>query len=156
RAGVPGRPAPPGRELPPLEPGQEWFTKSEAAAALRVGPAAFQAMIRRHRLTAVGNGKARRFPRSAVEFLRARPARRRSTQPANYSPREATPLCHWMVKARRMGDTPLAHLAGGNARLDRRHDRRALSADELRRVIQAARDSARPFRGLTGVDRAAI
>jgi hypothetical protein len=47
----------------------------------------------------------------------------------------------------------VAHLEPGNAAVDRRHDRRELDADELRRLLAAARDSDRPFRGLTGRDR---
>src|SRR5205823_4689811 len=42
---------------------------------------------------------------------------------------------------------------GGNVRIDRRHDRRALSLAELGRLLESARDSAAKFRGLTGADR---
>ena len=43
-------------------------------------------------------------------------------------------FCRWPVRDGRAADTPLAHLQGGNVKTDRRHDRRALEADELRRV----------------------
>src|SRR5262249_43226931 len=112
--------------------------------------------VRRHRLEAVGNGKARRFPRATVEFLRERAGRGRSIQTANYYLREIKSFCRWMVKDRRMGDNPLAHVSGGNAKLDRRHHRRPLSLDELRSVIQAAQQSSRVFRKLTGWDRAVL
>src|SRR5207302_7639886 len=39
---------------------------------------------------------------------------------------------------------------------DRRHDRRELDADEMRRLLGVTRASARAFRGLTGPDRAAL
>jgi hypothetical protein len=52
-----------------------------------------------------------------------------------------------------MGGNPVEHLEPGNADVDRRHDRRELDADELRRLLAAARDSTRSFRGLTGRDR---
>jgi integrase len=145
-----------GRVLPPLEPGMESFTKAQAAAAVGVGRGAFEALVRRHQLAGVGKGRARRFPRATVEFLRDRAGRGRSIQTVNYYLREMKSFCRWMVKDRRMGDNPLAHLSGGNAKLDRRHDRRPLSADELRGIIQAARQSARVFRGLAGTDRAFI
>jgi integrase len=145
-----------GRAIPPLVPGTEWFTKAEAAAALRVSPVAFQALVRRHRLGAVGNGKARRFPRATVDLLRDRASRGRSTQTANYYLREVKSFCRWLVKDRRMSDNPLVYLAGGKAQADRRHDRRPLSSEELRQVIQAARQSTRMFRGLSGTDRAVI
>src|SRR5262249_26535244 len=53
----------------------------------------------------------------------------------------------------RTGDNPVAHLDGGNAEVDRRHDRRELDADELRRLLDVTRQSERRFRGLTGPDR---
>ena len=62
----------------------------------------------------------------------------------------------WLVLDRRTPDNPLAHLSGGNVRLDRRHDRRALAADDLRSAIQAARGSEREFRGLAGANRAVL
>jgi WD40 repeat protein len=65
-------------------------------------------------------------------------------------------FCRWLVKDRRMTDNPLAYVSGGNALVDRRHDRRELTADELRRLLAAARGSARPFRGLSGPDRYAL
>jgi integrase len=145
-----------GRALPPLDPGQEWFTKAAAAAALRISPVAFQALVRRHRLEAVGNGKARRFPRPTVDFLRQRAGRGRSVQTTNYYLREVKSFCRWMVKDRRMGDNPLAYVAGANAKTDRRHDRRPLSSEELRQIISAARHSTRSFRGLAGTDRAIV
>ena len=47
-------------------------------------------------------------------------------------------LCRWMVADRRMPDNPLAYLSGLNAKTDRRHDRRALSAEESEKLIEAA------------------
>ena len=44
----------------------------------------------------------------------------------------------------------------GNPRLDRRHDRRPLAAAELQSVVSAARQGNSVFRGLSGVDRAAL
>ena len=57
------------------------------------------------------------------------------------------------MRDRRLGESPFRHLEAENTTTDRRHDRRELDAGELRRVLEAARDSARPFRGLTGPDR---
>src|SRR5204862_2115495 len=54
---------------------------------------------------------------------------------------------------RRMPDNPLAHLEGGNVQTDRRHDRRELTAEELRRLLGMTRASLRAYRGLTGPDR---
>src|SRR5262249_1284587 len=46
-----------------------------------------------------------------------------------------------------------AHLQGGNAKMDRRHDRRELAEEELHSLLAVTRASERMFRGLTGVDR---
>ncbi len=63
----------------------------------------------------------------------------------------------WLVQdSRRAADNPLAHLSGGHVKLDRRHDRRPLPLEDLRRVFQAAAASVHPFRGLSGRDRAAL
>src|SRR5207247_5976728 len=62
----------------------------------------------------------------------------------------------WMVKDRRMPDNPLAHMTSGNVKLDRRHDRRPLSLEEIRLLITTGHKSARTFRELTGPDRAAL
>jgi hypothetical protein len=64
-------------------------------------------------------------------------------------------FCRWLVKDRRAHDNPLAHLEGLNVRLDRRHDRRALSADELRRLLQAAEHGPDRY-GMSGHERAML
>jgi hypothetical protein len=51
-----------------------------------------------------------------------------------------------------MADNPLAHPDGGNVEVDRRHDRRELTADGLRRVQEVTRTCPRPFRGLSDED----
>jgi hypothetical protein len=59
----------------------------------------------------------------------------------------------WLVQDRRTADNPLSHLYGGNVKLDRRHDRRALSLVELRATLNTAAGSNVLFRGLSGRDR---
>src|SRR5262249_52143147 len=63
---------------------------------------------------------------------------------------------NWMVKDRRLANSPLAHLSRGNVKLDRRHDRRPLPLEELRAIFQTAWRSAGEFRGLKGIDRAIL
>ena len=46
----------------------------------------------------------------------------------------------WCFKSGRLAFDPLAGVAGYNARKDRRHDRRTLGADELRKLIRAAHE----------------
>jgi integrase len=47
------------------------------------------------------------------------------------------------------------HLSRMNVRVDRRHDRRALSQDEFRRLLEAAQ-SGKQIEGISGPDRAMI
>ena len=79
----------------------------------------------------------------------------RSVQTCNFYLQAIKQFARWLVKDRRAGDNPLAHLSGGNVRLDRRHDRRELSREELAALLEAAR-SGPAMRGLSGPDRAML
>ncbi len=142
-----------GRARVQLPADQEWFTLREAARLLGVKPASVGAAVRRNRLEAEGNGKARRLSRAAVEALQDRVARGVSVQTTNDYLSALKSFGRWLVKDRRTAENPFAHLEGGNAGVDRRHDRRELTANELRSVLDAARNSAATFRGLAGADR---
>ena len=62
---------------------------------------------------------------------------------------------NWMVQNRRASENPLQYLSGLNVRTDRRHDRRALSVDEIRRLSETT--TAQPERfGMTGYERALL
>jgi len=65
-------------------------------------------------------------------------------------------FCRWLCKQGRLCEDPLAGLSRQNADVDRRVVRRALTADELGRLVQAAEASTWTFRGLDGRDRAAL
>jgi integrase len=58
----------------------------------------------------------------------------------------------WLARERRLSFDPLLHLSRVNVRTDRRHDRRALSAEEFRRLIDAARNGPK-VEGISGPDR---
>jgi len=79
----------------------------------------------------------------------------RSEQTCSFYLQAAKQFCRWMVRDGRAPDSPLAHLKGGNVRVDRRHDRRALSTDELLRLLAAAETGPIRF-GMTGSDRAIL
>jgi len=61
-------------------------------------------------------------------------------------------FCRWMLKYHRAHENPLTHLSKLNVRQDRRHDRRALTADELRRLLEAAETGPERF-GMAGAER---
>jgi len=120
---------------------------------VHVKPASVGTAVRRHRLVAVGQGKTRRFSRATIETLQDRLCRGASVETSNQYLTHLKSFCRWLVKDRRMGDSPLAHLEAGNTKVDRRHDRRELTEEELRRLLAITRDSKRAFRGMNGADR---
>ena len=75
-----------------------------------------------------------------------------SIQTSNYYVGGLKQFCTWKVKERRATENPVAHLSRMNARADRRVIRRALMADEARRLLGAARNGD-TFLGMTGLER---
>src|SRR5262249_37342301 len=61
-------------------------------------------------------------------------------------------FARWLVADRRTAENPLAHLEGGNVKLDRRHLRRELSDSELAYLLRSARAAGR-VRRMDGPDR---
>ena len=59
-------------------------------------------------------------------------ARGISAQTFNFYLQAARQFCRWMVRDGRASESPLDHLQGLNVKTDRRHDRRAMTTDELR------------------------
>ena len=74
----------------------------------------------------------------------------------NYHLRDARGFFKWMVNDRRALNNPLEHLRGDkNARIEKRHDRRALAVDELHTLLDTT--AAGPERyGMSGADRAML
>jgi hypothetical protein len=65
-----------------------------------------------------------------------------SIQTSNFYLSALNQFCRWMcgTKPPRMGDNPFAGVARGNVKLDRRHDRRNLSTEELGRLLDATKE----------------
>jgi integrase len=142
------------RDGAPAElPDGESFTPAEAAELLGITGAAVRAAIKRLNLAATGNGKARTFPRSTVEALVMNRTKGCAPETVNHYIRAVRGFFRWLVKTKRIGSNPLESLSLINAAVDVRRARRELTADELRRLFDAARPSARTYRGLAGADR---
>jgi site-specific recombinase XerC len=109
--------------------------------------------ISRLGIEVVRENKRRLLARAAVEALQDRRAQGVCVQTTNYYLSHIKSFCRWLVKDRRMGDNPLAHLETANVEVDRRHDRRELEAEELQRLLRVTRGSTRGFCGLSGPDR---
>ena len=73
----------------------------------------------------------------------------------NYKLKTVKGFARWMVMNRRASESPVAHLVCLNAELDKRHERRALEVDELRRLLETARAAPKRF-GMTGHERALL
>ncbi len=77
----------------------------------------------------------------------------RSLQTANHHRNAIKSFAKWLYDTHRIREPILRGVAGYNAKADPRHDRRTLSVDELRRLIEAAQAGA-PFKSMTGPMRA--
>ncbi|MHC4582625.1 MAG: tyrosine-type recombinase/integrase [Planctomycetota bacterium] len=64
-------------------------------------------------------------------------------------------FCRWMVQDGRAAESPLMHLRRMNAKVDRRHERRALEPDEVRRLLKATLAAPKRF-GMEGYERALL
>jgi integrase len=64
-------------------------------------------------------------------------------------------FCNWMVSSRFAIASPVKHLKPLNVELDRRHERRAGTPDELRRLLEATANEPKRY-GLTGYERALL
>ncbi len=132
------------------------YTKAELASLLGVMPSAVTPLVKRHRLGALGNGKARRFPRAtALALLQLRGAGL-SQRTIGRHVTAVKAFAGWLVKDRRLAANPFTDLELGNPESDRRKEFAPLTVDEIRSLIAAARQSGDTARGLTGPDRAVL
>ena len=139
------------RDGTPAElPAGDSFTPGDVAGLLGISGAAVRATVKRLRLPATGNGKARRLPRSTVEALVLNKAKGCAPETVNHYVRAVRGFFRWLVRAKRIGSNPLESLMLVNTAGDVRRARRELTADELRQLFDAARVSNRTYRGLAG------
>src|SRR5579862_2575877 len=76
-----------------------------------------------------------------VEWLASeRAADRMGIRTSNYYLRDTKAFCRWLVKERRTGDNPLAHVSGMNAQVEAGMERRALPAEDFAALVEAARN----------------
>ncbi len=61
----------------------------------------------------------------------------------------------WLLADRRIQETRIEYLKGLNVRTDRRHDRRSLEPDELRRLLEVTNRATKRY-GMTGPERALL
>lgn len=134
----------------------EQFTPSQAAAIFNISVTGLSSIVKRHRLPATGHGKARRLPRATMEAIAERMAQGTSIETTNSYIRAIRGFTRWMARSSRIQCNPLEMLALLNSEVDIKHARRELTIDELRRLLDATRQSLRSYRGLTGEDRSML
>lgn len=78
-----------------------------------------------------------------------------SAQTYNWYRQAIKQFCNWMVRDSRADKSPVEHLSGLNVQMDRRHDRRALTVDEIHRLLDATEKAKTRF-GMTGHQRALL
>lgn len=78
-----------------------------------------------------------------------------SIQTSNHYLRAIKSFSRWLVSDRRTSEDRLLHLSMLNARVDRRHDRRALGPEEFARLVEAAHGGP-AVESISGPDRAVM
>ena len=73
-------------------------------------------------------------------------------QTSNFYLQAIKQFCKWMVRDRRASQSPVEHLQGQNVQTDRRHDRRALSVEEMRWLLTVTLEGPKQA-GITGAER---
>ena len=78
-----------------------------------------------------------------------------SAQTFNFYLQAIKQFAKWVVQDGRASESPLKHLKGMNVRTDRRHDRRPLEPDEMRRLLEATASGPKRY-GMEGSERALL
>jgi integrase/recombinase XerD len=92
---------------------------------------------------------------AVTRFLADLSVRGLSAQTHNHYLKSIKSFCNWMEREERLIKNPVKYVSRLNVQADRRHNRRALSHDELTRLIEAA-ECGGPMEGILGRDRAMI
>ena len=107
----------------------------------------------------IGTTKAKRIselrPSAAQGAIQSLRDEGLSLQTCNHYLRAVKQFSRWLWRDGRAREDALAHLTGYNVALDRRHDRRALTDDEVTRLIEAA-EQGPVVLGMTGPERAML
>lgn len=138
----------------PLPDGVEWFRRDEFAAYCGVSLNTVARFTERHNLRAEGQGRARRWHRSAVE--RAREVQRGiGTTTINHYVTSLRAFSRWLCANHRTEYDVLSALPRRRVTEEPRICRRALSAADFARLLSATAN-AEPHRGISGTDRARL
>lgn len=90
-----------------------------------------------------------------IDFLQGLTARGKSARTRNQYLVSFRTFINWLVKKDVLAKNPLLNIMLLNEQADRRHERRALTEDEIAKLLEATR-TGDVHHGLTGLERAAI
>lgn len=91
-------------------------------------------------------------PSAVEQFIGAKKGEGRSIQTCNFYLKAIKQFCKWLVDDCRTGENRIQHLKCQNVRVDRRHDRRALTTKEINSLLQKTLQSPAHHR-MTGQER---
>jgi integrase len=94
-------------------------------------------------------------PSTIQAFLASLKKDGRSNSSCNHYLRAIKMFCNWLVKDRRIPFNPLACLSLMNEKVDRKHQRRALTLDEIQRLLTTTGNGA-IYQGIEGTERRMI
>jgi integrase len=137
---------------PEQVPDRPWLTAAEVATTLNVRVASIHRLVKRRSLPCEGKGRRKRFAREAVLAMLARRRRGAGVKTRNHYLVATKAFTRWLIKDGRAPNDPLVSLGCQNPARDVRRARRALTAEQFQRFIEATA-AAKSFRGLSGPDR---
>jgi integrase len=158
-------------EPPTLDPAKEWYTTAEAAPLLGMKPPSLSHLASNGPLPEPAprypHGRKVLLHRDTLAGLLARRARGTGVATTNMYVGAIKHFSRWLAQKinrelknrdqhrRHRWHDPLADLKRLNAEVDVRHQRRPIVPEDFARFLAAAR-AGKPFRGLTGEDRALL
>lgn len=114
-------------------------------------------MVRAHVHRLLNLGRIDRLidltPSSTMTALKGLRDSGRSLQTCTHALKALKAFATWLVRDGRLRNNPILHLSGFNAETDRRHHRRALTAEEAMRLVAAA-ENGPVVLGMSGRERA--
>ncbi|HVK09682.1 MAG TPA: hypothetical protein VM597_12980 [Gemmataceae bacterium] len=121
-----------------------------------MSPLASSQAVYRRGLSATGSDQKRRYPRDTVDSVLAMAHKGMNARTADAYLGDLRSFWAWLCEKHGASGNPLKRARVAVEDDDVRHNRRALSAEELSQLVAAARASDKVYRCLTDPDRATL
>ena len=133
----------------------ESFNAKEVAAIMGVKIESVHRIVKRGQLACDGRGRKKAFSRADVVALLTKRHQGIGVKTSNDYVNAVKRFARWLVRDQRAPFSALESLTTQNVEVDVRRRRRPLARDEFVAFVTASRRG-KPYRGLTGADRAAL